>query len=129
VVRQRVVDYDVDAGVADMLNDYHEAKFVVACMEELEPTAKVFYDMFDAAQKPLLGNTKVSQQDAIERIMAFKSQYNISRDAFDGLLIVISSLLLEDHVLPKSIYEAQKLLRVLKITYDPASSDTYEDYF
>jgi hypothetical protein len=27
VVRQRVGDYDVDAGVADMLNDYHEAQF------------------------------------------------------------------------------------------------------
>jgi hypothetical protein len=27
VVRQRVEDYDVDAGVADMLNDYHEAQF------------------------------------------------------------------------------------------------------
>jgi hypothetical protein len=130
VVRQRVEDYDVDAGVADMLNDYHEAQFAEArTKEELEPTAKVFYDMFDAAQKPLHGNTKVSQQDAIERIMVFKSQYNISRDAFDGLLIVISSLLPEDHVLPKSIYEAQKLLRVLKMTYDPASSDTYEDYF
>ena len=25
VVRPRVEDYDADAGVADMLNDYHEA--------------------------------------------------------------------------------------------------------
>ena len=27
VVRPRVEDYDADAGVADMLNDYHEAQF------------------------------------------------------------------------------------------------------
>jgi hypothetical protein len=27
VVRQCVEDYDADAGVADMLNDYHEAQF------------------------------------------------------------------------------------------------------
>jgi hypothetical protein len=27
VVRQRVEDYDVDAAVVDMLNDYHEAQF------------------------------------------------------------------------------------------------------
>jgi hypothetical protein len=54
VVRQRVEDYDADAGVADMLNDYHEAQFAGGCMEdELEPTAKAFYNMFDAAQKPL----------------------------------------------------------------------------
>jgi hypothetical protein len=32
--------------------------------------------------------------------MAFKSQYSLSREAFDGLLIVIGSLLLKDHVLP-----------------------------
>jgi hypothetical protein len=42
----------------------------------------------------------------------------MSRDAFDGLLIVISNLLLEDHVLPKSMYEAQKLLHALKMMYE-----------
>jgi hypothetical protein len=50
--------------------------------------------------------------------MAFKSQYNMSRDAFDGLLTVFGRLLLDDHVLPKSMYEAQKLLRALKMTYE-----------
>jgi hypothetical protein len=56
VVRQRVDDYDADAGVEDMLNDYHEAHFTGGCTEDKpEPTAKVFYDMFDAAQKPLHG--------------------------------------------------------------------------
>jgi hypothetical protein len=42
----------------------------------------------------------------------------MSRDTFDGLLKVIGSLLLEDHVLPKSMYEAQKLLHALKMTYE-----------
>jgi hypothetical protein len=31
VVRQRVEDYDADAGVVDMLNDYHEAQFAEGC--------------------------------------------------------------------------------------------------
>jgi hypothetical protein len=49
-VRQRVEDYDVDAGIADMLNDYHKAQFVGGCTEnELDLAAKAFYDMFDAA--------------------------------------------------------------------------------
>ena len=74
--------------------------------DEPEPTTKAFYDMFDAAQKPLHDQAKVSQLDAIGRVMAFKSQYIMSRDAFDGLLTVIGSLLLDDHVLPKSMYEA-----------------------
>jgi hypothetical protein len=42
----------------------------------------------------------------------------MSRDAFDGLLTVIGILLSEDHVLPKSMYEAHKLLRALKMTYE-----------
>jgi hypothetical protein len=119
VVRQRVQHYDADAGVAEMLNDYHEAQFVEGhTEEEPEATAKAFYDMFAAAQKPLHGHTKVSQLDAIGRIMALKSQYSLSRDAFDGMLTVIGSLLPEGHILPKSMYEARKLLRALKMPYD-----------
>ena len=33
-------------------------------------------------------------------------------------MTVIGSLLPDDHVLPKSMYEAQKLLRALKMTYE-----------
>jgi hypothetical protein len=102
-----------------MLNDYHKAQFARGCTkDEPELTAKVFYDMLNTAQKPLHSQTKVSQLDVIGHVMAFKSQYNMSRDTFDGLLIVISSLFPEDHVMPKSMYEAQKLLRALKMTYE-----------
>jgi hypothetical protein len=53
VLRQRVEDYDADAGVADMLNDYQEAQYTGGCMDdEPEPTAKAFYDVFNATQKP-----------------------------------------------------------------------------
>jgi hypothetical protein len=108
VLRQQVEDYAADAGIADMLNDYHEAQYTGGCIDdEPEPTAKAFNDMFDVAQKPLHGQTKVSQLDSIGRVMSFKSQYSMSRDAFDGLLTVIGSLLPEDHALPKSMYEAQ----------------------
>jgi hypothetical protein len=50
VVRQHIKDYDADAGLADMLNDYHEAQFDGGCTEDKpKPTAKTFYDMFGAA--------------------------------------------------------------------------------
>jgi hypothetical protein len=39
--------------------------------DEPKPTAKVFYDMFDVAQKPLHDQTKVSQLDAIGCVMVF----------------------------------------------------------
>jgi hypothetical protein len=88
-----------------MLNDYHEVQYTGGCTgDEPEPSAKAFYDIFDAAQKPLHDQTKVSQLDAIGRVMTFKSQYSMSRDTFDGLLTVIGSLLPEDHYLLKSMY-------------------------
>jgi hypothetical protein len=34
------------------------------------------------------------------------------------LLTIIGSLLIEDHILPKSMYDAQKLLRALKTMYE-----------
>jgi hypothetical protein len=37
VVRQRVEDYDTDAGVVDMLNDYPEVYFAGGCTEDVTP--------------------------------------------------------------------------------------------
>jgi len=50
--------------------------------------------------------------------MAVKSQFTLSRDAFDIMLAVFGSLLPDGHILPKSMYEAQKLLRALKMPYE-----------
>ena len=50
--------------------------------------------------------------------MAVKSQFTLSRDAFDVMLIVFGSLFPKGHILPKSMYEAQKLLRALKMPYE-----------
>ena len=61
IVRQRIDECDADGGVGDMLDDYHEARLGEGPQEE-EPatTAKVYYEMLEAAQKPLHGQTKVS---------------------------------------------------------------------
>ena len=66
--------------------------------------------MLGAAQQPLHGHTKVSQLDAIARLMAVKSQFAMSREAFDVILIVFGSLLPDGHILPRNMYEAKKLL-------------------
>jgi hypothetical protein len=78
VMRQRIEDCDADGGVGDMLNNYQEAHFAEGCREEPEATAKAYYDMLSVAQKPLHGQTNVSQLDGTGRIMALKSQFNIS---------------------------------------------------
>jgi hypothetical protein len=93
-VRARVEEFDADAGVADMIEDYHEAQFAEGSMEEEpEASAKSFYDMFAAALKPVHGHIDVSQLDAIGRVMVLKSQFHLSRDAFDAMLTVFASIL------------------------------------
>ena len=74
VVRQRIDDCDADGGVGDMLHDYPEAHFGEGPQEEEpEASAKAYFKMLEAAQKPLHGHTKVSQLDGIGRLMALKS--------------------------------------------------------
>ena len=86
--------------------------------EEMEAAAQAFYDMMDSAQKPLHDRSTVSQLDAIGRLMGLKSELNLSREGFDKMLAVIGTLLPEGHILPKSMYESQKLLRALKMPYE-----------
>ena len=47
--------------------------------------------------------------------MGLKSELNLSGPGFDKMLAVIGTLLPEGHILPKSMYESQKLLRALKM--------------
>ena len=106
-MRQRIEDYDADAGVGDMLNDYHKAHFDEGRREEEpEPNIKAYYDMLSPAQQPLHGHAKVSQLDAIARLMVVKSQFSLSREAFDVMMTVVGSLLPDGHILPKSMHEA-----------------------
>jgi hypothetical protein len=106
VVRPRLDAFDGDVGVAEWMDDFHEARFGEEFEDEPEETAKAYYDMLSSAQKPLHEKTTVSQLDAIGRLMALKSQCGMSRDNFDSLLVVVASLLLEGHVLPKNLYES-----------------------
>jgi hypothetical protein len=50
--------------------------------------------------------------------MGFKSQFNLSQEAFDGMLALFGDMLSEGHILPKSMYVLQKLLHALKMPYE-----------
>jgi hypothetical protein len=92
-----------------MIDDFHEAHFQEESREEEpEPSAKAYYDMLAAAQKPLHRHTKLSQLDSIGRLMVVKSQHNLSRECFDALLTVFDDMLPKGHILTKNMYEAQR---------------------
>ena len=76
-----------------------------------------FRYMMEAAAKPLHAHSEVSQLDAISRLMGLKSDVNMSREGFDKVLAVVGTLLPKDHMLPKTMYEAHKLLKALKMPY------------
>jgi hypothetical protein len=114
-VRQRIGEL---VGVSDMIDDFHEAHFQGERPEEPEPSAKAYYDMLAAAQKPLHQHTNLSQLDSIGRLMAVKSQHNLSRECFDALVTVFGDMLPKGHILPKNMYEAQKVLRALEMPYE-----------
>ncbi|XP_010233350.1 uncharacterized protein LOC104583235 [Brachypodium distachyon] len=111
VVRRRTDDYDT--GFQDMVDDLEEAR--VPTEEEPEATSKAYLDMLAEASTDLHAHTKVNKLDAIARIMAVKTQFNLSRELFDVTMAVIGSLLPEGHLLPKSMYEVNKMLSVLKL--------------
>jgi len=69
------------------MDDFQKAWFSEGLEDELEESAKAYYDMLSLAQKPLHKKTIVSQLDAIGRLMAFKSQCSMSQDNFDGMLV------------------------------------------
>jgi hypothetical protein len=50
--------------------------------------------------------------------MGLKSDLNRSREGFDKVLAVVGTLLPKNHVLPKTMYEAHKLLKALKMPYE-----------
>ena len=66
VVRPRLEAFDDDAGVADMLDDTHQAQFAKGHDKaEIEAVVDAFYLMLDSAQRPLHDRTNVSQLDTI----------------------------------------------------------------
>ncbi|KAL6643327.1 hypothetical protein ACP70R_018992 [Stipagrostis hirtigluma subsp. patula] len=119
-VRRRIEetnDQETDR-MDDMIDDVREAYVSADEEEEPEPTAQAFFKMLSASSQPLHGHTKVSQLDAITRLLAVKSQFGITISGFDAMLSVICMLLPQEHKLPPNLYEAKKFLSVLNMPYE-----------
>jgi hypothetical protein len=76
VVRQCVEAFDANAGVADMVDDVHQAQFAEGREAEMQAVVDVFQYMMDSAHKPLHAHSEVSQLDAISHLMGLKSDLN-----------------------------------------------------
>jgi hypothetical protein len=61
--------------------------------EESEPMAQAFYLMLSASEQPLHEKTRVTQLNAVTRLMNVKSQHNLSISCFDDILKVVCDIL------------------------------------
>ena len=50
--------------------------------------------------------------------MGLKAELNLSREGFDKMVAVWSDMLPKTHLMPKNLYESEKLLLELKMPYD-----------
>ena len=102
-------------GLDEMLADFGDAMHSV----EEEPTAdaKSFYDMLAASKERLHSFTSVAQLTAVARLMAIKSQHNLSAECINKLLSLFDDVLPENHKMPKNLYECKRLLSGLKMPY------------
>ncbi|XP_037451250.1 uncharacterized protein LOC119321825 isoform X3 [Triticum dicoccoides] len=85
--------------------------------EEPTSSAKAFYRMVSSADEIVHENTTHSRLSAVARLLALKSQYNMSIAEYDDVLQIIHELMLPGANLSKDFYQSKKLLEGLGMPY------------
>jgi len=85
--------------------------------EEPTPKAQAFYRMVASASEPVHETTTHSSLSAVARLLALKSQYNMSIAHFEANLELINELLPPDSKIPKDFYQSKKLMEGLGMPY------------
>lgn len=85
--------------------------------EEPSVSAQAFYRMVASADEPVHENTTHSHLSAIARLLALKSQYNMSIANYDAVLQLIHELLPGESNMAKDFYHSKKLIEGLGMPY------------
>jgi hypothetical protein len=109
--------YNTADGLDEMLADFGGAMDIDSLEEEPTADAKAFYAMLAASKEPLHNFTSVSQLTAVARLMAIKSQHNLSGECMKSLLMLFGDVLPENHKMLNNLYECKHLLSGLKMPY------------
>ena len=84
---------------------------------ETDRMDNAFYRMVSSADELVHENTKHSRLSAVARLLAMKSQYNMSIAHFDDTLKIIHELLPPESNLSEDFYQSKKLLEGLGMPY------------
>jgi hypothetical protein len=106
--------YDDTDNLTDMLHDINDANQ----HDEVTTEAEEFFKLLEASEQPVHNYTKETILSAVTRLMAFKSQFNVSAVGYDILLRLICDLLPEDSSIPKNFNESKKLIGSLGMPYE-----------
>lgn len=80
-----------------------------------EPTAsaQAFYRMVSSVDQPVHESTTHTTLSAVARLLALKSQYNMSIAHFEANLELVNELLPPESKIPKDFYQSEKLMEGL----------------
>lgn len=100
--------------IDEMVLDAAGPNFCQNIEEPPNAEAASFFDMLDAADKPLWEKCgKHSQLSAVSRLLTIKSDHNMSVACFDELVKVMKEMLPPDANLPGSFYKCKKVVEAL----------------
>uniref|UniRef100_A0A0A9FE39 Uncharacterized protein n=1 Tax=Arundo donax TaxID=35708 RepID=A0A0A9FE39_ARUDO len=86
-------------------------------IDESIASARAFYRIIASADQSVHESTTHSSLSIVVRLLAMKSQYNMSIAHFEANLELIHELLTPESKLPKDFYQSKKLLEGLGMPY------------
>jgi hypothetical protein len=84
----------------------------------LENPHQKFFELHKVVEESLHEHTKVIVLVFVTRLMVIKSKFAFSNNYYKELLNLISDVLLENHKMPKDMYQSKKLLSGLGMDYE-----------
>jgi len=86
--------------------------------EHCDKDPSSFKNVLEDAEKPLYLGSKHSKLSSLMKLYNIKGLYGWSDSGFSVLLEVLNEILPNDNSLPKSMYEARKIMKLLGLDYE-----------
>ena len=80
------------------------------------PEAQKFYDVLDAAQRPIWPSSRMTELEAAVRLMSIKFDYNVSHNSFNEFAGLMKEACMDGNSLPSNFSEVKKIVGKLGLT-------------
>jgi hypothetical protein len=111
-------EHDCDMEDVDRMDEMFEAIQVEVTEDPPTTEVEAFFKLLKASEDPLHEHTEVTLFDFITRLLAIKSMYFFSNNCYNGLVKLISDILLKPHKVPTDMYQSKKMMSALGLKYE-----------